>query len=111
MSASPAHGLWPPAHQHIRDASEIAELSLPRILFVSTVTPNPNGRGIDRRAAQHLEALSRIGVIDLVLPDSEPDLHRARALNPAADSTKSSAAPALPSARYGCDAANRAARE
>ena len=55
-----------------------------RILFVSTVTPDPNGRGIDRRAAQHLEALSRIGVIDLVLPDSEPDAHRAGVLNPSA---------------------------
>jgi glycosyltransferase involved in cell wall biosynthesis len=57
---------------------------LRRILFISTVTPDPNGRGIDRRAAQHLEALSRIGVIDLVLPDSESDPHRASALNPAA---------------------------
>jgi len=59
-------------------------VSLRRILFVSTVTPDPNGRGIDRRAAQHLEALSRIGVIDLVLPDSEPDPQRAGVLNPAA---------------------------
>jgi len=59
-------------------------VSLSRILFVSTVTPDPNGRGIDRRTAQHLEALSRIGVIDLVLPASEPDPHRARVLNPAA---------------------------
>lgn len=59
-------------------------VSLRRILFVSTVTPDPNGRGIDRRAAQHLEALSRVGVIDLVLPDSEADAPRAAMLNPAA---------------------------
>lgn len=53
-----------------------------RILFVTTVTPDPNGRGIDRRAAQQLEAVASLGTADIVLPDSEPRCHTVRAANP-----------------------------
>lgn len=53
-----------------------------RILLVTTVTPDPNGRGIDRRAAQQLEALARLGSVDVVIPDTEPRRHTLRAANP-----------------------------
>lgn len=41
-----------------------------KILFVSHAVPDPNGRGIERRAAQHLHTLRQIGEITLVIPDA-----------------------------------------
>lgn len=38
------------------------------ILFVSHAVPDDNGRGIQKRAAQHLHALRRLGKVTLVLP-------------------------------------------
>lgn len=41
--------------------------SLRRILFISPVLPDKNGVGIEKRAWAHLDALKRIGEVDLVL--------------------------------------------
>jgi glycosyltransferase involved in cell wall biosynthesis len=38
-----------------------------RVLFVSRVLPNPNGSGVERRAAQHLATLKRLGAVTLVI--------------------------------------------
>lgn len=49
-----------------------------RILYVSQATPDTNGAGWQRRAAQHLRALMRLGEVTIVLPPpdpSEPDEH------------------------------------
>lgn len=39
-----------------------------RILFVTRAAPISNARGIDRRAAQHLAALQKLGTVTMVLP-------------------------------------------
>ncbi|TIX51250.1 glycosyltransferase family 4 protein [Alteraurantiacibacter aquimixticola] len=41
-----------------------------KILFVSHAVPDVNGRGSERRAAQHLATLETLGEVTLVLPDS-----------------------------------------
>lgn len=41
-----------------------------RTLFVSHAVPDPNGRGSERRAAQHLRTLSALGPVTLVIPES-----------------------------------------
>jgi glycosyltransferase involved in cell wall biosynthesis len=38
-----------------------------RVLFVSRTLPNPNGSGVERRAAQHLATLRRFGAVTLVI--------------------------------------------
>lgn len=43
------------------------------ILFVSAGYPDPNGRGYQRRAAQHLASLRKIGAVTLVIPGSALD--------------------------------------
>ena len=39
-----------------------------RVLFVSQAYPDPNGRGFERRAAQHLSSLKKLGEVTLVIP-------------------------------------------
>ncbi len=48
------------------------------ILFISQAWPDVNGRGFEKRAAQHLESLLKMGPVTLVVPLSQAD--RARAL-------------------------------
>jgi len=48
-----------------------------RILYISRAAPNENGRGVDRRAAQHLRALRRLGTVTLVVPDRSVEEARA----------------------------------
>jgi len=43
------------------------------ILFVSQGYPNANGRGYERRAAQHLATLSTLGKVTLVIPGQAAD--------------------------------------
>lgn len=41
-----------------------------RILFVCRAVPNPAGRGVERRAAQHLAALNELGEVTLVISET-----------------------------------------
>lgn len=41
-----------------------------RILFVCRAVPNPAGRGVERRAAQHLSALNELGAVTLVISET-----------------------------------------
>lgn len=46
------------------------------VLFISPVLPLPNGVGIEKRAAAHLDALLRLGPVDLVLPMIKQQIDR-----------------------------------
>ena len=54
------------------------------ILFVSQAWPDVNGRGFEKRAAQHLESLLKMGPVTLVVPLSQADLARSRGRDPEA---------------------------
>lgn len=43
-----------------------------RILYVTQANPDTNGAGWQRRAAQHLRALVRLGEVTIVLPPADP---------------------------------------
>lgn len=45
-------------------------------LFLSPVLPSSSGSGIEKRAAAHLNALLRLGPVDLVLPMIKPQIDR-----------------------------------
>jgi len=44
-----------------------------KILYVTEANPDTNGAGWQRRAAQHLRALERLGKVTIVLPRADPN--------------------------------------
>lgn len=56
-------------------------MELKRVLYVSRAAPNSNGRGVERRAAQHLETLKKLGPVTLVLPASAAHAAQAAGLD------------------------------
>jgi len=51
------------------------------ILYVSRAAPNANGKGVERRAAQHLRTLLKLGDVTMVLPAAAAEAARAAGLD------------------------------